>query len=114
MNSDTITTEAPAPAATIRILEWRAVHSGNLIGVAKVALPGGVVLIGCQVLNGVQGPWVSPPSRPVLGRDGCVQRDANGKQRFAATVEFASRALRDRFSAGVIAALRAAHPEAFR
>ena len=37
----------------------------------------------------------------------------NGKVRYAPIIEFTSKEIRDRWSAAVIEAMRAAHPEAF-
>jgi hypothetical protein len=56
--------------------------------------------------------WVGPPSKQVIGRDGTVQRNTDGKPRYEPTVSFVDRATQDRWSYAVIEALRAAHPEA--
>jgi hypothetical protein len=53
-----------------------------------------------------------PPSKQVIGRDGMVQKAAEGKTRYEATVSFADRATQDRWSSLVIEALCIAHPEA--
>jgi hypothetical protein len=64
------------------------------------------------ILNGDRGPWASPPSKPTLDRDGVAMKDQRGKIRYSPLIEFTSMAIRDRWSAAVIDAMRAAHPEA--
>ncbi len=54
----------------------------------------------------------SPPSKPMVGRDGVALTDANGKVKYSPLVEFTSKEIRERFSSAVVEALRAAHPEA--
>ncbi len=93
-----------------KIRDWRPLAKGALIGFAKVELPSGLILIDVSILAGPNGPWASPPSKPMIGRDGVAMRDDAGKARYAPVVEFAGKDVRDRFSAGVITALRAAHP----
>jgi DNA-binding cell septation regulator SpoVG len=89
-------------------------RKGNLLGFAKVELPSGMVLHDVTILAGEKGPWASPPSKPMIDRDGAAMKDARtGKIRYSPLIEFTSKEVRDRFSAGVIEGLRAAHPEAF-
>ncbi|MDQ2802608.1 MAG: hypothetical protein M3Y41_07955 [Pseudomonadota bacterium] len=71
-----------------------------------------MILADVTILLGDRGPWASPPSKPMIGRDGVAMTDAAGKIRYSAIIEFATKEIRDRFSAGVIDGLRAAHPEA--
>lgn len=49
----------------------------------------------------------------MIGRDG-KQIERNGKPAWQPVVSFATKEVRDRFSAAVIAAIEAAHPEAFQ
>lgn len=55
---------------------------------------------------------VSPPLKHVIGRDGTVQRTADGKARYEQTAFFADRATQERWSAAVMRALRIAALEA--
>ena len=64
-------------------------------------------------VNGNTGPWASPPSKPMLDREGAALKDAAGKLRYSPIIEFASREIRDRWSSAVIDAMQAAHPEVF-
>ena len=56
--------------------------------------------------------WVSPPSKPRIGRDGQQMRDASGKPQWSPVVSFVSREVGNRWSDAVIAALRLSHPHA--
>ena len=99
--------------SAIVILDWRPLRKGAVLGFAKVEFPSGMILVAVCVLSGDQGAWASPPSKPMMGRDGPV-KDRNGKQRYAAMVEFNSRETKDRWSAAVIAAMEEQYPEAFQ
>ncbi len=98
--------------SAIQIRDWRPLRKGALLGFAKVELPSGMILADVAILAGDHGPWASPPSKPMLDRGGVALKDGAGKFKYAPIVEFVSAAVRDRFSGGVIDALRAAHPEA--
>jgi hypothetical protein len=112
MNRTDTTTEAHPPAAAMQILDWRPVQKGALRGFAKVQLPSGMIVSDVTVLTSDRGPWASPPSKPMVGRDGTVMRDDAGKTKYSPIIEFASRERRDQFSAAVIAALTDAYPDA--
>ena len=87
-------------------------RKGSLLGFARVELPSGMILHDVTILTGERGPWASPPSKPMIDRDGVAMKDTNGKVRYSPIVEFASKEVRERFSAAVVDALRASHPEA--
>jgi hypothetical protein len=99
-------------APGVRILEWRPIRKNSLLGFAKVALPSGLIVSDVTVLTSNGGPWASPPSKPMISRDGAVLKDDNGKIKYAPVISFASKTLRDRFSHAVIEALRHSDPEA--
>jgi DNA-binding cell septation regulator SpoVG len=98
---------------TFRILDWRGLRKNSLRGFAKVELPSGMVVADVTVLTGERGPWASPPSKPMIDRDGAVMKDAAGKIRYVPIIDFVSKDVRNKFSAAVIEAMRASHPEAF-
>jgi hypothetical protein len=100
--------------STLRILDWRPLRRNSLLGFAKVELPSGMVISDVTVLTGERGPWASPPSKPMIDREGTALKDDKGKLRYSPIIEFASREIRDRWSAAVIEAMRSAHPEAFQ
>ena len=98
--------------STISILDWRPLRKNSLLGFAKVELPSGMIISDVTILTGTNGPWASPPSKPQVGRDGAVLKDASGKVRYTPIIEFKDKQTRDRWSAAVIEAMRAAHPDA--
>jgi hypothetical protein len=98
--------------SALRILDWRPLKKNSLLGFAKVELPSGMVISDVTILTGERGPWASPPSKPMIDREGVAMKDDKGKLRYSPIIEFASREIRDRWSAAVIEAMRAAHPEA--
>jgi hypothetical protein len=71
-----------------------------------------MVISDVTVLTAERGPWASPPSKPMINRDGAVLKDQSGKVRYTPVIEFTSKEVRDRFSDAVVEALRLAHPEA--
>ena len=95
------------------IRDWRPMLKGLLLGFAKVEMPSGMVIGDVTILTGDRGPWASPPSKPMIGRDGTAMKDDRGKLRYSPIIEFTSKEVRDRFSAGVIEAMRATHPDVF-
>lgn len=95
-----------------KLLEWREMRRNSLCGFAKVEFPSGLVINDIVVLTGERGPWAAPPSKPMVSRDGAVMKDEAGKIRYVPLIEFATKGARARFSEDVIAAVRAARPEA--
>ena len=92
--------------------DWRPLAKNTLRGFARVRLPEGIVLhdVAVHVRDGKA--WASPPGRPAVGRDGVQLRDAAGKASFTPTITFNCRADADAFSAAIVGAVRARHPEA--
>ena len=99
--------------SAIRILDWRPMRKGSLLGFAKVELSSGMIISDVTILTGERGSWASPPSKPMIGRDGTVLTDDKGKVRYSPIVEFNSKETRSRWSGVVIEAMRSAHPEVF-
>jgi hypothetical protein len=99
-------------ASRLKIENFKAMDAGALRGFCDVALPSGMILFRCGIFQKDGRAWAAPPSKQVIGRDGAVQRDANGKTRYEPVVAFTDRATQERWSGLVIDTLRAAHPEA--
>jgi hypothetical protein len=96
------------PATTnsgIVVEEFKAVTRNSLRGFARVRMPSGMIFHEVVVHHSGDTWWASPAARPVS--------DKAGKSTWQPTVTFASKEIRDRFSAGVITALRISHPEVF-
>lgn len=107
--NDTTTLIRPA---TMMVQNFKPMSAGALIGIVDVTLPSGMVLYHCSIFRKDDRIWASPPSKQVIGRDGTVQRTADGKARYEQVVSFVDRSTGERWSNAVIAALRLAHPEA--
>jgi hypothetical protein len=99
-------------SAAFVVEEFVPVVRNTLRGFARVRMPSGMVLHDVAVHQDNGTAWASPASKPMIGRDGTAIRDASGKVKYTRLVGFTSRQLGDRFSASVIAALRARYPEA--
>jgi hypothetical protein len=97
----------------IKTLGWRPLRKTNLLGCCKVELPSGMIMDDVTVLLSHRGAWASPPSKPLISRDGVVMKDETGKLRYCPLIQFASSEVRNRRSDLVIEAMRAAHPEVF-
>jgi hypothetical protein len=97
------------------IEEYRAVTKPGsaLRGWLVVMQPSGQRIHDCGLYCKDGRWWVSPPSKPRLGRDGQQMRDPNGKLQWQPVVSFASRQLSDRWSDSVLDALHVSHPHAF-
>ena len=65
--------------STTRILEWRPLRRNLLLGFAKVELPSGLVISDVTILTGERGPWASPPSKPMIDRDGVSMKDQEAR-----------------------------------
>src|ERR1700692_4197319 len=65
----------------------------------------GMILHDVAVHRNGDDTWASPPSRPILARDGTQIRGADGNQQYSPIRSFASR-LRDRFGPAIVDALR--------
>jgi hypothetical protein len=98
---------------TITIEEFKPLRNNNLIGFARVRMPSGVIFHDVSVHNSNGSWWASPASKPQINRDGVCLRGKDGRILYIPIVSFSSRELRDKFSTGVIDAMRLAHPEAF-
>jgi hypothetical protein len=104
--------ELPPRTSDFVIEEWTPVIKNSLRGFARVRLPSGMVLHDTAVHLKDGKAWASPASKPQLNRDGVQMKGADGRGLWVPVVGFASRELRDKFSAAVIDALRATHVEA--
>jgi hypothetical protein len=79
-----------------------------LLGRVDVEIPkwGNVIIRDIPVFEKDGRRWCSPPSRPLLDRDGTAQRDENGKIRYARFLEFISRDDQNEWSASVVEAVK--------
>jgi hypothetical protein len=106
----TATAEIRDPAV---IEEFNAMRKNTLRGFARVLLSSGMIVHDVAIHAGSDGKlWASPPSKPMIDRNGCVMHNTEGKVRYVPVIGFMSKERRDQFSAVVVEAVRASHPEA--
>jgi hypothetical protein len=92
--------------------DFTSVTKNTLRGFARVRTPSGIVFHHVAIHKRDDATWASPASKPQLNRDGVQTKGTDGKGLWVPVVSFASKELRDRFSAAVIAALRDRYPDA--
>jgi|SRR5579875_2621000 len=95
-----------------KVTDWKPINRGSLIGFCTVTMPSGIVLRDVAIIQSDTSLWASPPAKPMVDKDGYVVEDNAGKRRYVPIVEFTTKQVRDRWSAAVIDALRAAYPGA--
>ena len=98
---------------TITCSEFRPLHRNTLRGFAEIEIAELQLTIkdvAIHVRDGAR--WAQLPAKPQV-RDGALVRDADGKIAYAHIMDFASRAVRDAFSAAVIRAVLEHAPDAF-
>jgi hypothetical protein len=99
------------PPRQMRLVSFKLVGKGALIGFANIELPNGLKIDDCPVLTSHGKVWATFPAKPQLGKDG-RQIVVDGKKQFAAILAWPDRATADRWSDAVVALVRAKHPEA--
>ena len=88
-----------------RILDHRALTgAGSVTDIITIALPSGMILHNCMVVEKDGKRWVSPPDR-LRSRGGEIQKKSDGRPIYEKVVSFADRARADAFSAMALAAL---------
>ncbi len=98
--------------STFRILDWRPLRKNSLLGFASVELPSGMTISDVVILTGANGPWASPPAKPLIDRTGAVVKGPNGKVSYVPIIGFSTKERRNAFSDHVVGALREAFPDA--
>jgi hypothetical protein len=89
------------------------VKGASLRGFARVRFGSGLVISDIAIHRQGDSEWASPPSRPMVGADGSVLKDAKGKVRYQALITFETPAHRALWTRVVLAAVRAAaYPDA--
>lgn len=99
-------------STTISISDWRPRRSGALRGFVSATMPSGIVIHEIGIFAKSGQTWATPPSKPLVDRDGRPMLDASGKRRYAESLAFTSAEIKSRWSEAIVAALVAAHPEA--
>jgi hypothetical protein len=107
--------DTAAAKPRMRIISGKKVVKGSLRFICKVGLPfgsGELEIADVMVFSSHGKSWANLPSKPVLDQNGVHVTAENGKKMYAPFLEWSSKELRDRFSAAVVALVRAEHPDA--
>jgi hypothetical protein len=109
--SETSAARQKAYGTAFVILAFRPIVKNSLIGFATVEQPSGIRIADTSIYQRDGTAWASPPSKPMLDRDGRQMRDPDGKLRWTPLITFADRRTQTIWSDAVIAALKAAYPD---
>jgi hypothetical protein len=94
----------------MKLVGWKPIRKGNLVGFATVELSIGLKLIDCPVFVGSNGAWAGLPAKARVDKDGRQRPDANGKRAFEPALAWRNRDLSDRFSAALVELIRRESP----
>jgi len=88
----------------MKVIAFKPLERGSLLGFADLAMDSGLVLLGCtyHASNGKR--WANPPGRPQLDGDKKVILDG-GKVAYAPVVDFVDKAIRYKWSAAAVKAI---------
>jgi hypothetical protein len=93
--------------------EFKSVRKNTLRGFVSAKMPSGMILRDMAVNTSHGKTWVTPPSIPLISRDGTPVLGKNGKTVWKRLVDFENKELERLFSAAVLDALRVSYPEVF-
>jgi hypothetical protein len=82
-----------------------------LRGFCNIMLPIGLKLVDVAVFTKGGQAWAALPAKPILDSQH-RHHTVNGRRQFTPAAEWRDRALADRWSAAVVALVRARHPDA--
>ena len=100
-----------AGSLSVTLLSWKPIIKGALRGFATIRLGRSLKIPDVSVLCSNGKLWASLPGKPLIA-DGKALLDDRGKQRYVQILEWTDKTAADRFSAAVVAAIRAVQPEA--
>jgi hypothetical protein len=98
-------------ADSMRLIDWRPLRRGRLLGFGSVELPIGLYIFEVPLLQGKTGIWAALPTRPKVDGEGRVLRDVDGRRAYARVLGWRSKRLEEAFSSKVVALVQASHPQ---
>jgi hypothetical protein len=101
---------AAALAGQFRLLRFRKIQKGFLVGFASVELSNGLQIMDLVVIAKGGKCWVNMPGKARLDSNGVPLRDAGGRILYDAVGRWNSRELGNRFSVAVIQLIERHHP----
>jgi hypothetical protein len=96
----------------MRLLEWKQIGKGFLVGCAKVILPNGLEIADIGIFSKDGRTWSQLPAQQMRDADGRPITDDRGKARYISSIKWSTRELQDGFSEALIALVLAEHPGA--
>jgi hypothetical protein len=98
---------------SVIIEDYKRVTKNTLRGFVRAKFPSGVIIAEIGIHAGPDGKaWASPPSRPMLDRDGAAVRTPDGKLHWQPLITFTSGKVRNAWSRQVVDALVNQYPDA--
>jgi len=104
--------ESELPPLPLKLLSWKPIRKGSLIGFASVRLGKSLEIDGIPVCATNGKAWASLPAAPMLDSNRTQKISDRGKPLYVPQLRWSDTASRDRFSAGVVALVEAEHPGA--
>ena len=101
-----------SPRPGLRLISFKPLRKGSLVGFATVRLPIGLKIVDCPVCVSHGRAWAALPAKPQF-KDGQPIRDERGKLAYSPILEWRDKRLHDAFSERVVAAVRAEYPDVF-
>lgn len=98
--------------STLVLRDFRPLNRNTLRGFATVLIAPGLVIKDIAVHTKNNRSWAQLPSKPLIA-DGLVKKDDAGKPVYVPILEWENRDLSERFSAAVVKAVEAKHPDTF-
>jgi hypothetical protein len=90
----------------IAIIDWRPLERGTLLGFCRVKIERWHLTIDGIAIHARDGRrWAQLPSKPMLNSNRELEREPDGKPRYAKILWFDDRETADRFSAAVVSAV---------
>jgi hypothetical protein len=107
MASHDVTSRPP-----VKLISWKPHVSGSMVGFVDVRMPSGLEIFG--VLVHVQGSrrWCAPPGKLMLGPNGQLLREPDGRPAYGKLLGFMTHGVRSSWSRQILAALDAEYPDA--
>ena len=93
----------------MRLIEWRQIDKGFLVGRAKVILPNGLEIADIGIFSKDGRTWSQMPAQQVRDGEGRPITDGRGKSRYVSSIKWSTRELQDGFSEALIALVLAEH-----
>ena len=86
-------------------LAWKPLPRGSMLGFADLQLDSGLIIKGATLLESNGRRWCNPPGRPQLDADRKPMLDDAGKLIYSVVLDFATKALRTRWSDEAVKAI---------